>query len=246
MRFPVFMGMLDDGSFLMVGRDLRTEGMIEGPVLARMPVYVYGSDGMARDSIGSFHGWEALVTIRRNAQAVAMSIGDRPFGCTTTVTSVGDAVVVGTPHEYAYEMYRPDGTLESIVRLARPNATLTSAEIDAFLAAQAEDDAGDNVLREHRREAAELDFPDTKPAYASSIRGDAHGNVWVPGYAPEGSDQPPLWAVFNRDGRFLGELRLPGRFRALEIGDDYLLGIQRDDLDVEHLQRYAIVKPDRP
>jgi len=250
MRFPVFMGMLDDGSFIMVGRDVQQDNMSDGPMLAAMPVYVYGSDGAIRDSIGTFHGWEGLVTIRRDAEFVSMAIGDRPFGCTTTVASVGDGIVVGTPHDYAFEIYAPAGTLQSIVRLSRPNTPLTSADIDAYIASQAEDDddSQSNVVRALRREAAEVDFPDTKPAYASSIRGDAEGNIWVPGYSMTDDEGPtlPLWAVFNRDGRFLGELRLPRRFRALEIGDDYIMGVQRDDLDVEHLQRYAIVKPDHP
>jgi hypothetical protein len=220
----------------------------DGPILASMPVYVYGSDGTIRDSIGTFHGWEALITIRRDAQYVSMAIGDRPFGRTTTVTSVGDGIVVGTPHDYAFEIYAPDGTLRSIVRLARPNAPLTGADIDVYVASQVEDDDGSNVMREQRRQAAELDFPDTKPAYASSIRGDAQGNIWVPGYSIQDDEGPrmPLWAVFDRGGRYLGELELPRRFRVLEIGADYLLGVWRDELDVEHLRQYDLVKPARP
>ncbi len=251
MRFPVFMGMLDDGSFIMVGRDVlvfEQPDVKDGPILASMPVYVYGSDGTIRDSIGTFHGWEALITIRRDAQYVSMAIGDRPFGRTTTVTSVGDGIVVGTPHDYAFAIYAPDGTLRSIVRLARPNAPLTGADIDVYVASQVEDDDGSNVMREQRRQAAELDFPDTKPAYASSIRGDAQGNIWVPGYSIQDDEGPrmPLWAVFDRGGRYLGELELPRRFRVLEIGADYLLGVWRDEFDVEHLRQYDLVKPARP
>jgi hypothetical protein len=248
MRFPVFMGMLNGGSFVMVGRDLQTEGMTEGPVVAAMPVYVYGSDGEARDSLGTFHGWEALVTIRRSGEVVGMSIGDRPYGRSTTVTSVGDGIVVGTPDAYEFEVYAPDGALRTIVRLARPNAPLTSTDIDAYVASQMEDDADDNLLREHRRLATEIDFPDTKPAYASAIRGDVEGNVWVPGFSIEDGEEqhPPLWAVFDRDGRFLGELAMPRRLRVREIGADYVLGVWRDDFDVEHLRRYALTKPDRP
>ncbi len=247
MRFPVFMGMLEGGSFVMVGRDLQTEGMTEGPVLAAMPVYVYGSDGTIRDSVGTFHGWEALVTIRRSEQVVGMSIGDRPYGRTTTVASIGDGIVVGTPDAYEFEIYDPDGALRSIVRLARSNAPLTGADIDAFVASQVEDEAEGNLQREYRRLATEIDFPDTKPAYASAMRGDKQGNVWVPGFMVDDGERshPPRWAVFDRGGRYLGELEMPRRLRVLEIGVDNVLGIWRDEFDVEHLRRYEITKPDR-
>jgi hypothetical protein len=243
MRFPVLLGVLDDGALVMVGRDLQTEGMAEGPVRAPMPVYVYGPDGTSRDSIGTFHGWEASVTIRRNSQQVAMAIGDRPFGHSTTVTSVGDGIVVGTPHSYELAIFRPDGALRSIVRLDRPAQLLTAADIEAyeaFLASQAEDN---ELAREQRREAAELEYPETKPAYASAIRGDRLGNIWVPGFAVSEEQRPPLWAVFDREGRYLGELELPGRLRVFEIGSDYVLGVWRDELDVEHVRRYPLIKP---
>lgn len=244
MRFPVLLGVLDDGALVMVGRDLQTDGMGEGPVRAPMPVYVYGPDGLPRDSLGTFHGWEASVTIRRNSQQVAMAIGERPFGHSTTVTSVGDGIVVGTPHTYEFAIYGPEGTLQSIVRLDRPVEPLTATDIaayEAFVAEQADDN---ELTREQRREAAELEYPETKPAYASAIRGDRLGNIWVPGFAVSDAQRPPLWAVFDRQGRYLGELEIPGRLRVFEIGSDYVLGVWRDELDVEHVRRYPLMKPD--
>ncbi len=242
MDYPVFLGTLHDGSLVMVGRILQTEGMAEGPVRAEMPVYVFGSDGHVRDSLGTFHGWEAFVTIRRSGQVVGMAIGDRPFGRSTSVTSVGDGIVVGTPHTFAFEVFDPDGTLRAIVRLARGNQPLTSEDLEAFEASLIERDEDDNLAREQRREAAAHAYPDSKPAYASALRGDKLGNVWVPGFAVVGQ-HPPRWSVFDAEGRYQGDLEMPRRFRVFEIGGDYVLGVWRDELDVERVRRYALNKP---
>jgi len=38
----------------------------------------------------------------------------------------------------------------------------------------------------------------------------------------------------------LGIVALPARFRALEFGGDYVLGVRRDELDVERLELYPL------
>jgi hypothetical protein len=49
-------------------------------------------------------------------------------------------------------------------------------------------------------------------------------------------DEPRKWEVFDPAGAWLGTLSTPARFSVLEIGRDYVLGVRRDDLDVEHVQ----------
>jgi hypothetical protein len=36
---------------------------------------------------------------------------------------------------------------------------------------------------------------------------------------------------------------MPAGFTALEIGDDFVLGITRDEFDVEYIRVYDLVKP---
>lgn len=43
--------------------------------------------------------------------------------------------------------------------------------------------------------------------------------------------------------RMLGTLGTPRSLRLDEIGDDYLLGVFRDSLDVEHVRMHRISKP---
>jgi hypothetical protein len=42
--------------------------------------------------------------------------------------------------------------------------------------------------------------------------------------------------IFAPDGEWLGTIALPDRLTVLEIGSDYVLGVWRDEFDVERVQ----------
>ncbi|MGH7501742.1 MAG: hypothetical protein ACREL7_08275 [Longimicrobiales bacterium] len=46
--------------------------------------------------------------------------------------------------------------------------------------------------------------------------------------------------VFSPDGLYLGTVKLLPGFRIFEIGEDYILGVHRDDFDVEHVSLYTL------
>ena len=46
--------------------------------------------------------------------------------------------------------------------------------------------------------------------------------------------------VFRPDGVYLGTVKLPRDLRVTEIGADYVLGLVRDDLDVEYVHMYGL------
>jgi hypothetical protein len=41
-------------------------------------------------------------------------------------------------------------------------------------------------------------------------------------------------------GRILARVQMPSKFRVQEIGEDYVLGVWRDDLDVESVRVYGL------
>jgi hypothetical protein len=91
-----------------------------------------------------------------------------------------------------------------------------------------------------QRAFAEMPVPETMPAY-SQFMVDAAGNLWVEEYNRPGDDQP-RWVVFDPNGVMLGTIETPKRFRLYEIGVDYVLGRGVDELDVEHIQMYELLK----
>ena len=99
----------------------------------------------------------------------------------------------------------------------------------------------------------DMPIPSTMPAFGvrrwrsgyaeTPIHVDRLGNLWVREYNRPGSIRSQ-WSVFDADGRFLGPLRFPDRFVPLDIGRDYVLGLSKDEFDVEYIQLYDLIKPE--
>ena len=83
-----------------------------------------------------------------------------------------------------------------------------------------------------------------------SVHVDARDNVWVAPFHLAGADPAPF-DVFAPDGTWLGTVALPmGMARAyihyrspyMEIGEDYVLGVWTDELDVQYVRMYRLTK----
>ena len=81
-----------------------------------------------------------------------------------------------------------------------------------------------------------------------SVHVDATGHLWLAPYYVAGADPPPF-EIHAPDGSWLGSVAVPpGLQRAfiqyqapyMEIGDDYMLGVWTDDLDVQYVRMYRI------
>lgn len=83
----------------------------------------------------------------------------------------------------------------------------------------------------------------TREAYPAigGLLSDRSGNLWVREAGPP-SAASVRWSVFDGEDRWLGELTLPGVLEPLEIGEDYVLGVARDELGVESVVLYRLEK----
>ena len=87
----------------------------------------------------------------------------------------------------------------------------------------------------------------TLPLTKRVLRDDV-GWVWVEHYPPDA--EPPLmqhgylvsrtWSAMDPDGETVVEVVLPPRFQPFQIGQDFVLGVARDTLDVQWVHRYAL------
>ena len=84
----------------------------------------------------------------------------------------------------------------------------------------------------------QIPLPESWPPW-SALHLDRAGHVWIE-LGPTG-DALEYW-VFDRDGVFLGPVIVP-EMRILEIGENYLLGVRTDDVDVQHVQLHDLTKP---
>lgn len=72
------------------------------------------------------------------------------------------------------------------------------------------------------------------------VRLDRSGRVWVLGVP---SAPVAALRVLDLDGEERARIPLPSRFRPFTLGEDELLGVWRDSLDVEHVQAYRLQGP---
>ena len=73
----------------------------------------------------------------------------------------------------------------------------------------------------------------------SLIRTDAAGRIWIRSFTWRDSDRTVKWLVLDPSGRVLGTVMMPAGFQVYDIGEGYILGVERDGDDVEGIAMYA-------
>lgn len=71
---------------------------------------------------------------------------------------------------------------------------------------------------------------------------DRAGNVWLGRY-PRLGQNPEAWRVLARDGAIEGWVSLPGVLTILDITDDRILAVRRNELDVSAVVMLRLIKP---
>ncbi len=238
-HFASGVGWLDDGSYLATtalfgnAPDVRP-GPEGGLVRDRVALRRFAPDGTLADTVGTFSGNESHRSIQSSLDKTGsgtMRIRNAPvpFARTFHAAAGGKTVAVGVTDRMEVRAYGPDGALLRIVRGPGTPRTVDAAQREAWINANG------------GREPA-APFPATLPAF-QSLALDAEGHLWVETFqAPGDPPGPSRWKVFDPEGHYLGDVTMPERFQPLEIGGDYVLGLWKDDLDVEHVRLYALRK----
>jgi len=86
-------------------------------------------------------------------------------------------------------------------------------------------------------------FADTHPAHDTRMIVDSGGNLWV-ALQPSETTETRMWSVFDPEGVYLGDVSIPKLLRVKEIGIDAVVGVWRDELDVQSVRAYHLRKPD--
>jgi hypothetical protein len=173
------------------------------------------------------------------------------FGAETQMEASDSTLWVGRAEDYTLEEYGLDGRLHRLVRFTAhvPGPVLPEHRemVVAERLEQIEQMLGrmgsampPGWAEAQRANILSLDTPATFPAYAGLVV-DPAGNLWVRSY-PLPDEEAQKWAVFDPEGSLLGTLTLPEKFEPLDIGADYLLGVWKDELDLEYVRLYEIHK----
>ncbi len=164
-------------------------------------------------------------------------------------------VIFGVNNDYRIGTYDRSGTLTRIMARDYEPAPVTARDLRAYWAYldRAWIDAG--VITSRLPELhARVKFAEFYPAYYG-IHVGPHGSIWVQRIqTPGGLSDEELERynfleefgsttsdVYDRDGRYLGVVKLPDRFQPRTFRSDKVYGVWRDELDVQHVMRLRVV-----
>ena len=214
-----------DGGMIVVS-NWEQRGVDDTRILDEIKVQIRDGEGELRSELGTHPGTESndtrWATIYYRQSVVA------PWG---------DLVIIGTNYRYELKAFTRDGTLARIVRRGHELRAPTEEEVMARIEASTRPGTGLEEMRRRRQITVVAEY---HPAYRGA-RSDAAGYLWVREYDFPFEERPaPLWTVFDPDGRMLGLLETPRGLSVNEIGEDYILGVARDELRVERVQLWPL------
>jgi len=163
-----------------------------------------------------------------------------PFGLRRLLVAHDMSLYTGDGSAFEVAVLDTAGTVTRIMRRPDVERAVTSDMVERWRESQlalAPSDRRDEALRTIVREAK---LPARRPAW-DALLVDAPGDVWIRHYALDRGG-PSTWSVFDPDGRWLGEVGMPASFEVREIGAEYVLGVRTDELGVEYVERYGILK----
>lgn len=243
---------LDDGGRLMAqlrGMDLPGVEALEGGD----PIVVYDTTGAVVDTVAVIPKGGVLEGISEEGVSIRVFAPEPLWGL-----DADGSIYYAMSDKFNVFVNDPDGTL---IRIIRKNAPVKSVE-------QADREALLDLMREQYQEfglppaqveqiMAGVGFAENYPAFGNLLVGP-QGTLWVQrvrsardmgvgvdeGVVFDPQDMgSPEWEVLDSQGRFLGVVTLPDRFRPVQMVGDHIYGIWQDELDVQHVMRLKVNRP---
>ena len=230
-RTPYALSCGPSGHFVITGWGAETRESRIGFYQATSPVYLLDRRGEGMAELGEFVSSERIGSERGSRP--------HPLGRSTVLALSSDEIFVATGETPEVRTYGFDGAPRRILRAPSRDLRITDEDLDRFRQAQMEP-VPDHLRPAAERELLEMPMPERFPA-TSELLLDADGNLWMRHFTRPGEPKP-RWGIFSLEGRYLGELETPEGVRVLEIGTDYLLGLHRDELNVERARVYSLQK----
>lgn len=207
------------------------------------PLFLFDRNGELLDTVGVFPSTESAL-MRVAGQAL---FGPAPFPKTTWIAVKENSIYVGTANAMEISVLNSDGTVEAVFRYPEADLVVRQEDRDWWGSRMAEMPmamTGRSITPEDQQMLemvlAALVFPETRAAY-SELRMDRTGSVWLRTGRHFLTAAPSKeWTVFSEEGVLLGTLSLPERFEVLEFGEDYALGVWKDEMDVEFVRVYSL------
>jgi len=216
-------------------------GLADG--FSRSPV-PYGScdtEGEALTDFGRLPGSEMVSVTQQTEHGIVTMVNSVPFGKDPQTTVAGDHLYFGSHDAYQIDVFRSDGRLERIIRVAHEPVPVTEADFSAYVEEAVAAMAGEDQPRVRRRDLEALPRVDHRPPHGS-LYADPQGYLFVEDFVMPGDERKGV-TVFDPEGRLVGGFELPVDLQVLEVGSDYLLARYEDELEVEYVRMYRLIRP---
>jgi hypothetical protein len=233
-------GMFSSGSVVVWTQDW-TVDLPNG--LFRFPVRYWsvGRNGQVESDLGEYPGDETVYSAQTTEQGIFTASVGRPFGKGPSTAVSGSRLFYGSQDAWEIQVHDQTGKLVRLIRREKAPIPVTDTDVSAIMEEMIDDADDSEQVRQYRRLFREAPIPDFHPAYGD-IHADALGFLWVEEYRLPG-DATRVTTIFDTEGRMVGSLNLPSRFQVYEIGEEYLLGRHVDELGVEYLYLYDLMRP---
>ena len=226
---------LGDGTILTESYSSATwEDAVNELVRPPEALMLFDLRGVRIDSIGETRGAESYSYAEEDRWASGRPL----FAKRAHIAVLGERIFRGSSDMMQVEELDASGNVVRILRIPGYDLELTEAQV----AAEREDrlnfdlPRGMTVPPFFLRMVEALPAPTTRPAHAEMLV-DPSGAVWLELFrARIEQDRPQEWLILDADGTWLGTIEVPDRFRVTDITMETVLGVWRDELDVEHPQ----------
>lgn len=168
-----------------------------------------------------------------------------PFFRSTMHAISDDHYYLGDTGEPEIRVYRPDGTPVRLLRWEAPGRALRSAVVEREKEWIRRSHDNDFSRPHIERIFREVPLPESLPAF-SSFQVDSEGHLWVKEHRNSWDEGDAEWLIFAGDGRMTARIHLPDRFRPMHTGADFILGVARDEFDVEEVRLHRLDRTTAP
>lgn len=191
------------------------------------------SDFSRLDTLGQFGGILQQVVDVGEQHGASATVP--PFATNTwwDLGSSDGTVIVGDNAIPQIQRFHPDGT-RSIVRWAGEAHPVTTREVEEWKERNRKASWAQGRLPQLERAWTAMEVPETKPYYTRVMAG-SDGTLWV---TTDDPGQGTRARVFGPDGVFEGTVQFSDQFRVYDSGPGWVLGLQRDENEVEYVQLY--------
>ena len=169
-----------------------------------------------------------------------LSAGFVTFGLSPRAMARGDRLVLGTRDRYEVNVFDASAALTRIIRVQTPPVAVTEAHLEAHLEEMLARLPSPDLAPQVRAGFQDNPHAEYMPAFETLLL-DSDGKLWVEDHNLPG-DTLRSWTVFDEEGVPLTRLSLPKTNRVMDIGEDFVLALYRDEMDVEYIRSYPLTR----